>query len=72
MVSYADRVPPGPRWAIAAYVQALQRAQHVPIANLSQRDAIDPTLKIDSSQPRLMQFQSGEAGGFMESLIELT
>ena len=35
MVSYADRVPPGPRWAIAAYVQALQRAQHVPVASLS-------------------------------------
>lgn len=43
----------------------------VPIANLGQREAIDPTLKIDSSQPRLLQFQSGEAGGFMESLIEL-
>jgi hypothetical protein len=27
MYSYADRVPPQDRWAIAAYIRVLQRAQ---------------------------------------------
>jgi hypothetical protein len=27
MYSYADRVPPPDRWAIAAYIRLLQRAQ---------------------------------------------
>jgi Cytochrome C oxidase, cbb3-type, subunit III len=27
MYSYADRVPPADRWAIAAYIRALQRTE---------------------------------------------
>jgi hypothetical protein len=27
MYSYADRVPPADRWAIAAYIRALQRTK---------------------------------------------
>ncbi|HET7371289.1 MAG TPA: cytochrome c [Gammaproteobacteria bacterium] len=30
MYSYADRVPPKDRWAIAAYIRALQLSQHAP------------------------------------------
>jgi mono/diheme cytochrome c family protein len=41
MMGYGDRIPPEDRWAIIAYVRALQRAQHgtvqdVPAANRSQ------------------------------------
>ena len=32
MYSYADRVPPADRWAIAAYIRALQRTKP-PIAS---------------------------------------
>lgn len=30
MYSYAERVPPADRWAIAAYIRALQRSQSAP------------------------------------------
>jgi len=36
MYSYADRVSPADRWAIAAYIRALQRSQDTP------RDALSP------------------------------
>ena len=35
MYSYATRVPPPDRWAIAAYIRALQMSQAAPIASLS-------------------------------------
>ncbi|MGH7622556.1 MAG: c-type cytochrome [Gemmatimonadaceae bacterium] len=35
MYSYADRVQPSDRWAIAAYIRALQRSQAVPVAELT-------------------------------------
>lgn len=35
MYSYAARVPPADRWAIAAYLRALQRSRDVPVAELS-------------------------------------
>jgi mono/diheme cytochrome c family protein len=35
MYSYADRVAPADRWAIAAYVRALQESQNMPLASLS-------------------------------------
>ncbi|HSV03277.1 MAG TPA: cytochrome c [Phenylobacterium sp.] len=38
MFSYADRVPPTDRWAIAAYVRALQLSQAAPAARLSSDD----------------------------------
>jgi len=34
MYSYADRVTPEDRWAIVAYIRALQLSQHAPIAAL--------------------------------------
>ncbi len=36
MYSYADRVEPADRWAIAAYIRALQLSQHAPTAALTQ------------------------------------
>ena len=38
MYSYAARVPPADRWAIAAYVRALQLAQHAQLASLPETD----------------------------------
>ncbi|HEX3972130.1 MAG TPA: cytochrome c [Stellaceae bacterium] len=35
MYSYADRVTPQDRWAIVAYIRALQASQHAAIAQLS-------------------------------------
>ena len=34
MYSYADRVPPADRWAISAYIRALQLAEHADVASL--------------------------------------
>jgi mono/diheme cytochrome c family protein len=38
MSSYASQVPPEDRWAIAAYVRALQLSQHARITDLSAED----------------------------------
>ena len=38
MYSYADRVSPADRWAIAAYIRALQLSQNAPASVLSQAD----------------------------------
>ena len=38
MYSYADRVKPADRWAIAAYIRALQLSQNAPAAALSEAD----------------------------------
>ena len=38
MYSYADRVPPADRWAIAAYVRALQAARATDVAELGPED----------------------------------
>jgi mono/diheme cytochrome c family protein len=38
MFSYADRVPPADRWAIAAYIRALQLSQNVRAADLPPQD----------------------------------
>ncbi|MGH8797589.1 MAG: c-type cytochrome [Caldimonas sp.] len=35
MYPYADRVAPADRWAIVAYIRALQLSQHAPVAALS-------------------------------------
>jgi mono/diheme cytochrome c family protein len=35
MYSFADRVKPADRWAIAAYIRALQRSQHATVAELT-------------------------------------
>lgn len=43
MYSYADRVPPHDRWAIAAYIQALQLSQYARVDDLTaeQRNRLD-------------------------------
>jgi mono/diheme cytochrome c family protein len=38
MYSYATRVPPRDRWAIAAYIRVLQLSQHADVAGLSEED----------------------------------
>jgi mono/diheme cytochrome c family protein len=38
MFSYADRVAPADRWAIAAYIRALQLSQAAPVATLPAED----------------------------------
>ncbi|HZP98257.1 MAG TPA: cytochrome c [Reyranella sp.] len=38
MFSYADRVAPADRWAIAAYLRALQLSQNAPLSMLSDAD----------------------------------
>jgi mono/diheme cytochrome c family protein len=38
MYSYAYRVPPEDRWAIIAYIRALQFSQHAPVEALSAQD----------------------------------
>jgi Cytochrome C oxidase, cbb3-type, subunit III len=38
MYSYASRVPPRDRWAIAAYIRVLQLSQHAEVANLPEGD----------------------------------
>lgn len=43
MYAYADRVEPDDRWAIAAYIRALQQSQHTSVAALDapQREALE-------------------------------
>lgn len=38
MYSYATRVPPRDRWAIAAYIRALQLSQHARVSDLPEED----------------------------------
>ena len=38
MYSYASRIPPRDRWAIAAYIRALQLSQHASAAELPAED----------------------------------
>ena len=40
MYSYADRVPPPDRWAITAYIRALQLSQGAPAASLQAADRV--------------------------------
>jgi hypothetical protein len=47
MYSYAARIPPRDRWAIAAYIRALQLSQHVVAADLSP----DDRSQLEGSQP---------------------
>jgi mono/diheme cytochrome c family protein len=50
MYPYADRVPPNDRWAIVAYIRALQLSQHATL------DAVPET------QRRALEQSSGDAG----------
>ena len=47
MYSYAERVPPADRWAIVAYVRALQLSQRPEVAALPPEDRV----KLDSGSP---------------------
>jgi mono/diheme cytochrome c family protein len=38
MYSYAARVPPADRWAIAAYIRALQLSQHADLSDIPEAD----------------------------------
>lgn len=38
MYSYADRVPPADRWAVIAYIRALQLSQDAQVASLPEQD----------------------------------
>jgi hypothetical protein len=38
MYSYAPSIPVEDRWAIVAYIRALQYSRHVPVANLKETD----------------------------------
>lgn len=53
MYPYADRVSPQDRWAIVAYIRALQLSQHAPRSDLSAQDLqkLGATVS-DSSFPR--------------------
>ena len=42
MYSYADRVPPADRWAIVAYIRALQLSQYVDASAVSSDDRAQP------------------------------
>jgi mono/diheme cytochrome c family protein len=39
MYSYADRLTPADRWAVVAYIRALQLSQHAPAASLSAEES---------------------------------
>jgi hypothetical protein len=43
MYSYAERVQPNDRWAIAAYIRALQRSENATLAEVppTERGALD-------------------------------
>jgi mono/diheme cytochrome c family protein len=47
MPSYAAQVPPADRWAIAAYIQALQLSQHAIVSDLPSEDR-DALLNIEN------------------------
>jgi Cytochrome C oxidase, cbb3-type, subunit III len=47
MYSYASRIPPRDRWAIAAYVRALQLSQHAVAADLPSEDRT----QLEGAQP---------------------
>lgn len=52
MYSYASRIPPEDRWAIAAYIRALQLSQHAPLEAVPEEE-----------RTSLTQFQSQLEGG---------
>ena len=53
MPSYASQIPPEDRWAIVAYVRALQLAQNARLADLSpaERQKLDAAWKLPPVRP---------------------
>jgi mono/diheme cytochrome c family protein len=54
MFSYASRIPPRDRWAIAAYIRALQLSQHAVAADLPAQDRNQLPAE-DQNSPRRVQ-----------------
>lgn len=52
MYSYASRIPPRDRWAIAAYIRVLQLSQHAEAANLPAEDRNQLFAEDEVSPPR--------------------
>jgi hypothetical protein len=52
MYSYASRIPPRDRWAIAAYIRVLQLSQHAEAANLPAEDRNQLSAADEDSPPR--------------------
>ena len=52
MYSYASRIPPRDRWAIAAYIRVLQLSQHAEAANLPAEDRNQLPAADEASPPR--------------------
>ena len=54
MYSYAERVPPGDRWAIVAYIRALQLSQRPVLASLPAEDRakLDATVTASGAVPK--------------------
>ncbi len=52
MYSYASRIPPRDRWAIAAYIRVLQLSQHAEAANLPAEDRNRLPAADQASPPR--------------------
>ncbi|WP_404383755.1 c-type cytochrome [Caenispirillum salinarum] len=57
MYSYATRVPPADRWAIAAYIKALQLSQQVPADRLP--PGIEPAAPSASPSPSTSEAEGG-------------
>ncbi|MGE0639606.1 MAG: cytochrome c [Thermoanaerobaculia bacterium] len=58
MSTYAPQVPPADRWAIAAYIRALQLSQHVDAGTLAPEDRA----RLDQPVAAESDAHSGEAG----------
>ena len=54
MYSYASRIPPRDRWAIAAYIRVLQLSQHAEVSKLSEEDRNKLPAE-DGKSPRRVQ-----------------
>ena len=59
MYPYADRISPHDRWAIVAYIRALQLSQHAPKPDLS----VEDLQKLGTSKPRAMNPSPSGRGG---------
>ena len=52
MYPYADRVEPEDRWAIVAYIRALQLSQHAPVGAAAAPARARQTLAAHARRPR--------------------
>src|SRR6185369_2867914 len=63
MYSYAERVEPADRWAIAAYIRALQLSRNVTLAELSPAERVE----LESTQAFGRRWNVALPGGKLES-----